>query len=313
MHVFQRSASRRLEALGITVHQGDLRNEQDVREALIGVQAVFHNAAKVGVWGHYEDYHAINVAGTQNVLDASRDAGVERLVFTSSASVAFDGTPKDGVDESAPLPAEPLTPYTATKAEAERLVQAAAGNELATVVLRPHLIWGPGDPHFVASVLLSVRQGRMAIIGEGRNKIDTTYVENAVAAHLLAADKLGPGAACNGNVYFITDGEPRPVRKVLNELLIAADHAPVARTVSERTAFRVAAIAERIHRRFKLPGEPAITRFVVQELSQTHWFDMSAARRDLGYAPPVTVQEGLQRLQASFFPDWPTDGSSAPS
>ena len=302
VHVFQRSPSPRLAALGITVHQGDLCDREKMRNVLEGIETVLHTAAKVGVWGRYEDFHTVNVTGVQNLLAACRDTGVARLVFTSSASVVFGGTDLEGVDESTPYPETPLTPYTATKAEAERLILNAAGDGLATVALRPHIVWGPADPHMVGRILMSVRQGRIALIGDGENKVDTTHIENAVAAHLLAADKLAPDAACNGKVYFITDGEPRPIRSVLNTVLVAADYPPITRSISERTAFRAAALTEWIYRHFKPPGEPAITRFVVEEFVQSHWFDIAAARRDLDYSPPVAVAEGVRQLRASFFP-----------
>ncbi len=285
------------------MHQGDLRDPEAILRAAAGVDVIFHNAAKVGVWGRYEDFAAINVQGTENVLAACHAEGVKRLVFTSSASVVFEGADLEGVDESTPYAAMPDSPYARTKAEAEQRVLAAAGSELATVALRPHLVWGPADPHLVGRILVRVRQGLMGVIGSGQNKIDTTYIDNAVAAHLLADEKLKPGAPCNGKAYFITDGDPQPIKDLLDGILTAAGLPRVSRSVSARTASGYAAVLEWLYRTFKIRGEPEITRFVVREALTSHWFDISAARRDLGYEPTVTVSEGLARLRASFFPD----------
>ena len=304
VRVFQRSPCPRLAARGLEVRPGDLRDLDTVRRAVAGVDVVFHNAAKVGVWGRYEDFRAVNVQGTENILNACRAEGVGRLVFTSSASVVFDGTDLEGVDESAPYADASLSPYARTKAEAEqRVLAAAAGGDIAAVALRPHLVWGPADPHLVGRILLRVRQDRMGFIGDGRNQVDTTYIDNAVAAHLLAARHLTPEAPCNGKTYFITDGEPQTIRNLLDRILDAAGIPAVSRSVSARSAYHVAALLEWVYRTFKIAGEPELTRFVVQEFTASHWFDIGAAQRDLGYEPIVSVAEGLRRLHASFYPE----------
>jgi nucleoside-diphosphate-sugar epimerase len=305
VHVFQRSPSPVLAGLGMTLHVGDLRDAAAVRTSVAGVEVVFHGAAKVGAWGREEEFTAVNVQGTENVLAACRAEGVPRLVYTSSASVVFGGNDQEGVDESVPYPAEPLSPYTRTKAEAERRVLDAAGDALATVALRPHLVWGPGDPHLVGRILLRVRQGHMGVIGDGQNRIDTTCIENAVAAHLLADQCLAHGGACagNGKAYFITNGEPLPIRELLDGILAAAGLPPISRSIPSRLAHALAAFSEWVYRTFPIEGEPELTRFVVREFAASHWFDIRAARRDLGYEPAVTTEEGLRRLHASFFPE----------
>jgi nucleoside-diphosphate-sugar epimerase len=305
VHVFQRSACPRLAALGVTVHRGDLLDRGALRRAGSGAEVVFHSAARVGIWGRYEDFAEVNVAGTESVLAVCRSEGVRRLVFTSSASVVFDGTDQEGLDESAPYPSEPLTAYTATKAEAERRILAAAGDDLATISLRPHLVWGPADPHLIGRILLRVRQRRLARVGDGLNRVDTTYIENAVAAHLLADERLAAGAPCNGKAYFITDGDPRTIDELMNNILKAADLPRPRRSISVRTALAAGAFTEWLYRTFKIEGEPEVTRFLVLEFTKSHWFEIGAARRDLGYEPPVSVEDGLRRLRSSFFPEWP--------
>ena len=302
VHVFQRSDCPRLAALGATVHRGDLRDGEALCRAAAGADVVFHNAAKVGMWGAYEEFAAINVTGTENVVSACRAGGVKRLVFTSSASVVFDRHAQEGIDESAPYPRRHLCHYTRTKAEAERLVLSAAAGDLATVALRPHLVWGPGDPQLIGRLLQRVRQGPIRLVGDGQNWIDSTYIDNAVAAHLLADERLAPTAPCCGHAYFITNGEPKPVAELVNGILAAADLPPASGSVSARAAYGVAAVLEWIHRAFRLKADPQITRFVVREFTTAHWYNIRAAQRDLGYEPAVTIAEGLRRLHASFFP-----------
>jgi nucleoside-diphosphate-sugar epimerase len=289
-----------LKALGVETMQGDIADPAAVARAVAGCDVVFHVAAKAGVWGPLEEYRRANVEGTRQVVAACRATGVRRLVYTSSPSVVFDGTDMEGVDESAPYPAHFEAPYPATKAEAEQLVRAANGPELATVALRPHLIWGPGDNHLVPRLVARARAGRLRKIGRTPKRIDATYIDNAAEAHILAADRLEPGAAIAGRVYFIAQGEPVPLWELVNAILAAAGLPPVTRTVSLPLATAAAQLMESTYRVLGLMSEPPLTRFVVRELATAHWFDLTAARRDLGYAPRVSTAEGLARLAANF-------------
>jgi nucleoside-diphosphate-sugar epimerase len=287
-----------LRALGIETIQGDIADAEAVNQAVDGVDLVIHVAAKAGVWGPAEDYQRANVQGTRNVLDACRRAGVARLVHTSSPSVVFDGRDMEGVDESVGYPDHFEAPYPATKAEAERLVLAANGPELATVALRPHLIWGPGDNHLVPRILARGRAGRLRRIGSANPLIDATHIDNAAEAHVLAADRLEPGSPIAGRAYFIAQGEPIPLWNLVNGILAAGGLPPVSRTVPVPAARLAATLLEGAFRAFNVQAEPPLTRFVVRELATAHWFDLTAARRDLGYAPLVNTAEGLRRLAA---------------
>ena len=289
-----RGAYPALESVGVEVVRGDLTDSIAMNRACAGVDVVFHVAAKAGVWGPYDDYHRVNVAGTENVLRAMRDAGIGRLVYTSSPSVVFHGGDCEGADESLPYADHYLTHYPETKAIAERLVLEANGEQLATVALRPHLIWGPRDNHLVPRIL--ARASALRRIGRENKLIDTVYIDNAADAHLCAADRLAIGAACAGKAYFITNGEPRPTWEIVNAILAAGGKPPVTKVVSKRFAMTAATLMEFAYRHFGIRGEPRLTRFVVEELSSAHWFDISAARRDLGYDPTVTIDEGLKRL-----------------
>ncbi len=284
---FSRQRHTQLDALGVEQRQGDLADKAAVREAVAGCDVVFHVAAKPGIWGPYEDYHRTNFIGTRNVIAACRVQGVSRLVYTSSPSVVFDGRDMEGVDESVPYPSRFATHYPRTKAAAEQLVRAANDERLGTVSLRPHLIWGPGDNHLLPRLVARARAGQLRRIGRARKLVDTVYIDNAAEAHLLAAEKLAPGAVVAGKVYFISQGELVDVCEMINRLLEAAGAPAVQRAIPRGMALALAWGFENIHRLLQRPGEPRLTRFVVEELCTSHWFDLSAARRDLGYRPTV--------------------------
>ena len=292
---FSRGDYPALRALGVETARGDLGDPAAVEQACQGMDVVFHVGAKAGVWGAYQEYHGANVDGTRNVLAACRNHGVTRLVFTSSPSVVFGGGDLENVDESVPYPARYKAAYAATKAQAERLVLAANG-DLATVALRPHLIWGPGDNHLVPRILSRARSGALRRISGPPKLVDSTYIDNAVDAHLAAADRLAPGEAPAGKAYFIAQGEPLPMWDLIDRILAAAGLPPVAKSVSPRAAYAVGWLLENVHRTLSLPGEPRMTRFLADQLSTAHWFDLTAARRDLAYAPRVSIEEGLRRL-----------------
>ena len=297
---FSRQAHAGLDALGVEQLRGDLADAAAVDAAVAGREVVFHVAAKPGIWGDYEDYHRANVTGTQHVIDACRRHGVRRLVYTSSPSVVFDGRDMEGVDESAPYPAHYEAHYPKTKALAEQRVRAANDAQLATVSLRPHLIWGPGDNHLLPRLVARARAGQLARIGSRPNPIDTVYVDNAAEAHLLAAGRLAPGSAIAGKVYFISQGEPVPMWEMINRLLEAAGAPPVTRAVPLWLAAALAWGFETKHRVTGDAREPRLTRFVVHELSTAHWFDISAARRDLGYSPAISIAAGLELLKTEL-------------
>jgi nucleoside-diphosphate-sugar epimerase len=293
---FSRHAYPELAALGVAQLQGDLTDPAAVDAACRGREVVFHAAARAGVWGPYADYHRTNVAGTANVIAACRRHGVGALVYTSSPSVVFHGGDMEGVDESVPYPAHYHAAYPRTKALAEQQVIRAAREGLAAIILRPHLIWGPGDNHLVPRII--TRAKRLKRIGRRQNRVDTIYIDNAADAHLLAAEHLAADPALSGRVYFISQGAPVPLWDMINGVLAAAGKPPVTRTVPAWAAWLAGALLEGGYRLLGIRQEPPMTRFVARELATAHWFDISAARRDLGYAPRVSTEEGLKRLAA---------------
>jgi len=297
---FSRKAHPELSLIGVEQRRGDLSDPNAVLEAVSGCDVVFHVAAKAGIWGSYEDFYRANVSGTGNVIAACLAHKVERLVYTSSPSAVFDGYDVEGGDESLPYPASYEAHYPHTKAIGEQMVLDANSSFLATVALRPHLIWGPGDNHLVPRIVEKGRAGRLRRIGTRPCLVDTIYIDNAAEAHLNAADRLQPGAPLAGRPYFISNDEPLPLWEMVNRILAAAGLPPETRSISPRLAQAVGTLCETIWQVLRLSGEPPMTRFVASELSSAHWFDISAARRDLGYQPRVSLEEGLKRLKKSF-------------
>jgi nucleoside-diphosphate-sugar epimerase len=301
---FNRGHYASLDAIGVEQRQGDLADADAVRAAATGVAAIFHNAAKAGAWGPYDDYFRANVLGTRNVLAACRAHGIARLVYTSTPSVTHRATHpvEGGTADTVPYGSGFKAPYATTKLIAEQEVLAANNATLATIALRPRLIWGPGDNQLLPRLAQRARAGRLRLVGSGENLIDTTYIDNAAQAHVDAFHHLVPGAACSGRAYFISNGEPRPVREIVNALLGAVGAPPVTKHLPFRAAFAIGAVCESLWTVLPLRGEPPITRFLAEQLSTTHWYDMGPATRDFGYVPAVSIEEGLRRLAEASAP-----------
>ena len=300
---FSRSRHAALDALGVRQLQGDLADRDAVLAAFAeGFDAVLHNAAKAGTWGSHASYFSANVIGTRNVIAACRAHGIGRLVHTSTPSVVHRAThPVEGASaDEVPYGEGVKAHYAATKIIAEREVLAANDAALATVALRPRLIWGPGDTQILPKLVARARTGRLRLVGSGDNLIDSTYIDNAAQAHMDALEQLRPGAACAGRAYFISNGEPWPLREVLNGLLRAAGAPEVRGTIPFRAAYAIGAVCEGLWTALPLRGEPPMTRFLVEQLGTAHWYSMTPAARDFGYVPKVTMADGLARLQASL-------------
>lgn len=297
---FSRGHYQELEDLGVDCRRGDLADAQAVSDAVNGVDLVFHTAALPGIWGAYEDFYNTNVKGTENVITACRAHGIKKLVYTSSPSVVSNGQDLEGVNESQPYGERFEAYYPQTKAMAEKLIVAANDSELATVSLRPHLIWGPGDHHIMPRLIQRSTAGKLKRIGSCNKLVDTIYIDNAAEAHLLAADRLSPGSEIAGKVYFLSQDEPVPCWDMINHFLAAADAPLVTKTVPLPLAYAVSCCMEAVYTIFGVKKEPPLTRFVVHQFSTAHWFDISAAKKDLGYVPKINNEEGLKRLKESL-------------
>jgi len=295
---FQRGTSDRLEQLGARIIRGSITDAEAIASAMQSVDAVIHTAAKAGIWGPYDEYYQPNVAGTENVIAGCRQNGISKLVFTSSPSVVHAGGDIEGGDESLPYPDHFNSPYPATKALAEQLVMAANDSELRTVSLRPHLIWGPGDNHLLPHLLERTKSGKLKLPGPDK-LIDMVYIDNVADAHLLALDKLASDPQMvGGKTYFITNDEPLSQGELIGRLLKAAGRDVEITAISPPIAMAAGIIFENAWKLFRLKSEPPITRWSAEHLSTAHWFDISAAKRDLGYSARVSVAEGLRRLSA---------------
>ncbi len=289
-----RSPQPGLSAKGVEVVCADLTDAEAVSAACEGVDAVFHVAARAGVWGSWDSYYQPNVIGTRNVVAACQQQGVGRLIYTSTPSVVFNRAPISGGDETLPYGRDWLCHYAHTKAIAEKETLAANSESFKVVALRPHLIFGPGDPHLLPRVIESVQAGRLKIVGDGRSRVDVSYVGNVADAHLDAFDALESGRGA-GQAYFISQGEPVELWPWVNSILDGLGHAPLTKTIPLPVAYAVGAVCEGLWKLLGRRNDPPITRFVAVELAKDHYFDISAARRDLGYEPKVSMSEALEQ------------------
>lgn len=285
-----------LEALGVEMRQGDIAEDGVVSDASLDCDAIFHVAAKAGAWGPKKEYERTNVLGTMKVIEACEKQGVSKLIYTSSPSVVHDGNDIEGGDESLPYPQHFVADYPRTKAEAERLVLAAKSQSLSVVALRPHLIWGPGDRHLIPRILDRAKRGRLRHLAPNK-RVDSVYIEDAARAHWDAYDHLHPSADCNGKAYFISQGEPWPIADLIEGILAAYDLSCPRRTLSPKVAMWMGQSLELIYGGLGIKSEPIMTRFIAEQLSTAHWFNIEAAKRDLSYRPTRSISEALEALR----------------
>lgn len=297
VRLFARGDYPELAALGVETCRGDLLDRDAAVAACADCDVVYHVAAVAGIWGSWERYYGVNVVGTRHVLEGCRVHHVPRLVFTSSPSATFAGA-QHGVDETAPYPARWLCHYCCTKAMAEQDVLAAHGRGgLATCALRPHLIWGPRDNQLVPRMLARAKSGRLRRVGRGDNLIDITYVENAADAHLLAADRLATDSPIGGQAFFISQGVPVNCWRWIDDLLGLAGLPPVRKAISARFAWHAGSACEAVYKLLGVQREPPMTRFLAAQLAESHYFDITRARKLLGYQPRVSTEEGMRRMR----------------
>jgi nucleoside-diphosphate-sugar epimerase len=300
---FSRSEYTFLRELGVTQRLGDLKNYEDVKNALTGMDAVIHTASMVGMWGRYEDFFATNVTGTENVLKAMKELGVKRLVYTSTPSVVFGRESLCGVDETTAYPKEYLTDYARTKGMAEKMVLGANEgrdvNSLCAVALRPHLIFGAGDMNLVPRVIEAQKKGRLKIVGDGNNLVDVLYVENAAAAHVMALEKLEFNHPIAGKAYFLGQG-PIKLWDFTNTILSRAGQPIVTKKMTLKKAYAIGYVIECILKILRIYNiHPPMTRFVALQLGKSHYFSHHNLEADLGYSPSISIEEGIDRLFAS--------------
>lgn len=302
---FSRKSYSDLEALGVSCLVGSLSEFEDVEAAVSGHDAVIHTAALAGIWGKWEDFYATNYLGTKHVVEACKKLGVNKLVYTSSPSVVFDGKDIKGQGEELPYAKKHWCHYPVTKMMAEKLVLDSNTDSFFTAALRPHLIWGPKDPHFVPRLVERSKSGQLKRLGDGRNLVDVIYVENAAKAHVEVLEKLNSDKDrqdVTGKAYFIGQEKPVNLWEFINRLVETSGGVRIEKSVPEKLGYVVACMVEFVYTALRIRREPKITRFLALQLSKSHYFSHEQASRDFGYRAEVSTDEGFRRLRESQLP-----------
>lgn len=297
VRVLQRNPSAVAAELGLTETLTDLVNAEAVAAAVAEADCVVHLAARVGVVGTTQEFFETNVVGTRVVLDAARAAGVGRFVFVSSPSVAHSGSALAGrgTDPADPRHAKGL--YSRTKAIAELRVLAADEPGFATIAVRPHLVWGPGDTQLIGRIISRAQSGRLALVAGGRPLIDTTYIDNAAEAVVAAVDHAADG---HGEAFIVSNGQPRTFAEIIERICSAASVPAPTRSYPTPVAWAAGAVAESVWSLTKRTDDPPMTRFLAGQLGTAHWFDLRRTEAVLRWAPGISLDEGFERLRASL-------------
>lgn len=295
-YVIGRNRYPEVEALGAHCIIGDIRDSDHILKQCKDFDTVFHVAALAGIWGAWSDYQSINVLGTENVVRACQINQIPSLVYTSTPSVVFNRDHIIGGDESLPYPDRFLCHYARSKVLAEKMVLSANSETLATCAIRPHLVWGPDDPHLIPRLLDKGKKKQLRKVGGGSNFVDISYVDNVAHAHILAAKDLQSSKIAAGKAYFVSQGEPVNLWNWINELFAKVGIATVEKKVSFPLAFTVGAVLEGIHTIFIKQREPRMTRFLAEQLAKSHYFSTHAIENDLGYSPIVSTDDGMNKL-----------------
>lgn len=282
-------------AMGARCLAGSIADDKIMDRAADGVDIVFHIAALAGIWGPWQAYYETNVLGTEQVIKSCRKNQVPMLVYTSTPSVVFDRVDIRGGDEQLSYARTFLCHYARSKATAEKMVLAANRDDLLTCALRPHLIWGPGDPHLLPRLLAGGRKRQLKMVGDGSNLVDISYIDNVAHAHILAAKNLAELGTAGGKPYFISQGTPVNLWQWINELFAMMNIPRVERAVSYRAAYGIGRVLESVYGLLRQGSEPKMTRFLAEQLAKSHYFSIAAAKKDLGYEPVVSTEEGLRR------------------
>lgn len=291
-----------LEKLGVEVVRADLCSRDDVFRATRDRDVIFHTAAKAGVWGSEASYHSTNVEATHHLLDAAEENGVRYFIHTSSPSVTFQGHDCQSEDERAPYGARPFNAYCRTKIESERAVLSRNGN-LRTLALRPHLIYGPGDPHLLPRVFEASKAGRLVRVGDGSNQVDVTHVRDAVASQLNALENRHREEIW-GEAYFITSGIPISLWSWLQEILLWKGRPPISKGVNRRFAVFLGWALERFYGILRLEREPPMTQFSALQLGWSHTYSIEKARVLLGYEPQVRPHSDFEMQFSEDSLEW---------
>ena len=288
---------------GVDYRRVDITDKAAVTEACRGVDTVIHNASIVHTKQNKQDViWAVNLGGTENMLEAARANKVPRFIYISSGSVVYEGKDIENGDESLPYSSISQAPYADSKIEAEKLALADNGKGgMATCALRPHVVFGPGDNRFMPTLLAKGRKGQLSVqIGRGIWLSDYTYVSNMTDAVLLADEALAKGgldSIAAGQAYFITNGEPMPFWDFIRKVAARLGFPPIKYRAPKSLIYAIAAVKEGIDtlKGGTLNAEDGMTRFAIRYMCTHHYFSIEKARRELGYNPAVSVDEGIER------------------
>jgi len=293
---YSRNHYSHLEDLGIKTFCGDLNDREALELALENIDAIFHVAALAGVWGKAQDYMETNFEGTKSLVDLAISKKIKYFIYTSTPSVVFGKDDILGADESLDFPDNYLTAYAHSKSLAEKYVLENTSADFKALAIRPHLIWGPGDPHLFPRLLRKAREGKLKRVGEGENLVDIIYVENAADAHIMAFEKLLEISSLSGNAYFIGQERPVSLWDFINQVLVLDGQEEIESSISFNLAYKIGFIFEMV---YKLLGitkpEPPMTRFIATQLAKSHYFSHAKAYNDFQFKPVVTIEEGLKK------------------
>ena len=273
----------------------DIRDPSSVNAICLGHDAVIHAAAFAATWGDAAKFFAVNVQGTQNIVDACRSRPDVRVVHVSSTAIHFEFRDKQGVGEDAVLPKQFACEYAKSKAEAESVIRQGVENGLNAITIRARAVFGPGDNSLLPRLLVAAGKGSLPQIGDGNNIVDLTYVDNLAYALCLAIVRGESGSVCT-----ITNEEPVSLWPTLNRIFESLGLATTRRRVSYSTAMFAANAASTWHRLLQRRGEPKLTTYSVGLLAKSQTFSPEAAHKLLGYRPIVSMDQGTEQTLQSL-------------
>ncbi|MFU8806621.1 MAG: NAD-dependent epimerase/dehydratase family protein, partial [Bradymonadaceae bacterium] len=279
-----------LGALGADFRPVDLEDSGAMMHVMKGVDVVVHAGALASPWASDAEFEAVNVGGTQNVIDACRKHHVSRLVYVSSPSVMSRFEDQFELKESDPLPEEFVSAYSRTKWQGEELVRKAANSGLETVIIRPKAVYGPGDTTILPRIIAAAKKRAFPKFGDGKAVTNITFIDDVVEGLCLAIES----AAAVGNTYVLA-GEEVVLLDLVRGVLERLGHEVADRSLNVNRAMAIGAGAEAIYKRLAIRGEPPLTRYTVGLFSYSQTYDISAARKDLGFEPKVGAEEGVER------------------
>jgi nucleoside-diphosphate-sugar epimerase len=285
-----RAAGATLEHNGVQMIYGDLSQGEVVRFACEGQHLVFHCGALSAAWGNYNHFYQANVVGTRHIVEACLALKGVKLIHVSTPSIYFGYRSRLNVRERGAIP-PPVNAYVNTKWAAEKIVQMHRPG-LQSIILRPRAIFGAGDTSLLPRLLPRLQKGRLPMIGDGKNVVDLTYIDNVVEALWRSAH--APESAW-GRAYNITNGEPVLLWEVVYHIATALNYPIPTRRLPTAVAFKMAGFLENVWNTLRLWGEPPLTRFAVAALANSTTLDITAAQERLGYAPIVDFETGLRR------------------